>query len=107
MSFRRGRSTSQQKSPKFRPIASKNNTTALQRFPLLLKVVGTVYKWGLRVGVKICLKCMTVLPFKENSVLSVYFLCFGINERPIIWISTFRCWPQSPNREAKLIMMSG
>ena len=27
---------------------------------------------------------MTVLPFKENSVLSAYFLCFGINERPIM-----------------------
>ena len=40
-------------------IASKNNTTALQRFPQFLKA-GTVYKlkWGLRVGVKICLKCM-------------------------------------------------
>ena len=40
-------------------IASKNNTTALQRFPQFLKA-GTVYKlkWGLRVGVKICLKYM-------------------------------------------------
>ena len=27
---------------------------------------------------------MTVLPFKENSVLLAYFLCFGINERPIM-----------------------
>ena len=40
-------------------IASKNNTTALQRFPQFLKA-GTVYKlkWALRIGVKICLKCM-------------------------------------------------
>ena len=31
------------------------NTTTLQRLPQFLKV-GTVYKYGLRVGVKICLK---------------------------------------------------
>ena len=40
-------------------IVSKNNTTARQRFPQFLKA-GTVFKlkWGLRVDVKICLKCM-------------------------------------------------
>ena len=42
----------------FRPIASKNDRTA-QRFPQFLKV-GTVYKCGLKVGFKICLKDMTV-----------------------------------------------
>ena len=40
--------------PQFRPIASKNNTTALQYVPQFLKV-GTVYKGGLKVGVKVCL----------------------------------------------------
>lgn len=70
VSNRGWRSLSQQKSPQ--SIDSKNNMTALQRFPQFLKV-GTVYKWGLRVGVKICLKCMTVLPLKENSVLLAYF----------------------------------
>ena len=39
--------------PQFWPIASKNDTTALQRLLQFLKV-GTVYKYGLRVGVKIC-----------------------------------------------------
>ena len=34
------------------------NTTTLQRLPQFLNV-GTVYKYGLRVGVKICLKYMT------------------------------------------------
>ena len=33
-------------SPQFWPVASKNNTTALQRLPQVLKV-GPVYKWGL------------------------------------------------------------
>ena len=34
------------------------NTTTLQRLPQFLNV-GTVYKYGLRVDVKICLKYMT------------------------------------------------
>ena len=44
--------------PQFRPIASKNNTTALQRLLQVLKV-GTVYKCGFRVGVEIGLKYMS------------------------------------------------
>ena len=51
----------------FRSIASKNNTTALQRLPQFLKV-GTIYECGLKVGVKICLNYMTVMPLKVNSV---------------------------------------
>ena len=43
--------------PQFWPIASKNNTTVLQRLPQFLKV-GTVYKCGPRVGLKICQKYM-------------------------------------------------
>ena len=43
---------------KFWHIASKNNTTALQRLLQVLKV-GTVYKCGFRVGVEIGLKYMS------------------------------------------------
>ena len=55
--------------PRFKPIAPKNNLTALKRLPQFKKV-GIVYKCGLRVGVseKICPKYITVLPLKENAM---------------------------------------
>ena len=63
--------------PQFRPIAPKNNTTALQRLPQFfksmggavgnfLKKVGTVYKRGLRVGVSENIS--KILPLNENGV---------------------------------------
>ena len=64
----------------FRPITSKNNTTALQRFPQFLKA-GTVYEWGLRIGVKICLKCMyDCIAFKGKTVCKWFWFLANVGQ---------------------------